>query len=601
MPYHHPAILEALGWTILNSCWQFGMIWMLVQVLKRIFPELSPALRYKLILAAVLAGVAWSVMSFSLVLSGGISWGAGWDVAGSASWVSKIAALMTGIQGILPWLASIYLAWLFVQLIRFGQHWWQSRGLIEEAGIKVPVDWRLFLEQTAFQMHILRPVQIWFSNRIDSPVIFGWLKPVILLPVSAMTQLSGEQIEALLIHELAHIRRQDYIWNIFITVIDILYYFNPFVHRLVAMIREEREHACDDWVLQLSYTPQTYAGALLVLEQQRSAVRSDLLLAANGNTPSLLLNRVQRMLQLPVSKQKNPGKVFLLTAILTGALGLSLLQPGQQAPMQTAWYTVQPVERVEAAIKIQANSWGLQPSNDQVSVTEKTVTPARIGKPVIGTSSIEANQVTRAAAAGATKDDWEVFNVLTATNGEGEPRVQQADLDQMPEERNYSLMEEDLAKAEQVVPSGQYPYVPKASFEVPTLIDTTFPMAELQAGLATLQAQEAALQTRLALNQLNWEALNARLKEKAHSAAELRQALEQSLATIDWKKVEADASKAANELARMSNAQKAKLSQQLRKAYQQQQLQIEKLQQELETRQKKLKQKTAEKGTIVYF
>jgi hypothetical protein len=338
-----------------------------------------------------------------------------------------------------------------------------------------------------------------------------------------------------------------------------------------------------------------------VLEQQRSAIRSDLLLAANGNAPSLLLNRVQRMLQLPVSKQKNPGKAFLLTSILTGALGLSLFQPGQQAPMQSAWYTVQPVARVDAATNIQTNSWGLQPSNDQVSATEKTATPARISKPVINTSTIAANQVTRTAAAGATKDDWKIFNVLTSADGEGEPRVQQADLDQMPEERNYSLMEEDLAKAAQVVPSGQYPYVPKASFEVPALIDTAYPLAELQAGLAHLQAQEAALQTRLALNQLNWEALNARLKENAHSAAELRQALEQSLATIDWKKVQADASKAANELARLSTAQKARLSQQLRKAYQQQQLQIEKLQQELETRQKQLKQKTAEKGTIVYF
>lgn len=600
MPHHNPAILEALGWTILNSFWQFGILWMLVQVLKRILPAKAAALRYNLFLVVLLGGVGWNMMSFFLVFSGGGNIWSSWTFTASNSLVNGISAMLRWLQNGLPWLAVAYLAWLMVQLFRFSQHWWRSKDFVQDEWLTVPVDWRVFLEQTAYRLNIVQPVQIWLSARIDSPVIFGWLQPVILLPVSALTQLSVQQIEAVLIHELAHIRRQDYIWNLVITIADILFYFNPFVHRLVAMIREEREHACDDWVLQFPYLPETYAGALLVLEQQRSALRSPLVLAANGNTPSLLLNRVQRMLDLPVSKKKNPGKLWCLSSLVLVALGLSFLKPELQLPGLKERHFVQPVVRVEQVAEYPTVSGRQQRKHAIAKSTEKPGSSTRTQNSGIAQSNAALSPDARSQAIEPGMENWVMTRVNPGPDELIAPTAAQANLELVEEERNYSLAEDDAATVLRFKNQGNYPYVPKASFEAPAL-DTSYPMAVLQSELANIQAREAVLQTQLALNQLKWEELNSRLKAKIPSAAALREELEQSLASTDWKKVQAETDQAVKQMSKMTSSQQAKMAQQLRKVYWEQQRRIEKLQQKLESEQKRQQQHAARKGTIVYF
>lgn len=598
MPHHHPAILGALGWTILNSWWQFGILWILVQVLKRMMPNASAALRYNLSLSVLLTGLGWSVIGFFLNWMGGVGSWVAWTVSDGSGWADGIKRLLQWVNVSLPYLAIVYLAWLAIQILRFTQNWWQSRQLVQDALVKAPVDWRLFLGRTAYQMHILQPVQLWLSSKIDSPLIFGWIKPVILLPVSALTQLSAEQIEAVLIHELAHIKRRDYFWNLIISFADILYYFNPFVSRLVAMIREEREHACDDWVLQFPYQPQTYAGALLLLEQQRSISRSQLLLAANGGTPALLLNRVQRMLQLPVSKQKSPGRFLLLTSILTVAIGLCFWEPQHQFPGLKGQVQPQPVARVAepadiSKIALPGSRVPLEGNPEKL----EAVATEQSGK---SRRAHDSQELARQELKVRANQEWQLTRVKAWTEEQEAASLEQASLALATEERNYSLAEPGLSKDPGVNQEG-YPYIPKASFEAPLEPDTAFPVAELQSSLANLRAREAALQTQLALNQLNWEELNSRLKDKEQSAEALRVELEKSLAAIDWKKVQADADRAVKDMAKMTLSQKARITQQLRDAFWKQQLQIEKLQKELESRQKHLKQQSAAKGTIIYF
>ena len=119
-------------------------------------------------------------------------------------------------------------------------------------------------------MGISRKVSVWISQHIDVPATIGFIKPVILIPFASLNNLSGDQLEAIILHELSHIKRNDYLINIMVAVIETILFFNPFVVLLSKVIKRERENCCDDFVLQYRYDPHSYAYALLRLEQSRA-------------------------------------------------------------------------------------------------------------------------------------------------------------------------------------------------------------------------------------------------------------------------------------------------------------------------------------------
>jgi hypothetical protein len=165
-------------------------------------------------------------------------------------------------------------------------------------------------------------VQIWLSSVVDTPVTLGIIKPVILLPVAVVNHLSLKQAEAIILHELNHIRRNDYLVNLLIACIDVIMFFNPFARLLTNSIRKERENCCDDMVLQFRYEPATYARALLSLEQNRVSTNA-LALAATGKDKYFLLNRVKRILgNEQVGNPFNQKLVaYLLSALLIAFIG----------------------------------------------------------------------------------------------------------------------------------------------------------------------------------------------------------------------------------------------------------------------------------------
>ena len=135
------------------------------------------------------------------------------------------------------------------------------------------------------------------------PTVIGWLKPVVLLPASALAGLAPNQIEAILAHELAHIRRHDYLVNLCRRVVETLLFYHPAVWWLSRRIRAERENCCDDLAVSLCGDPVAYAAALAELEGLRSTT-GDLVLAATGGS---LLQRVRRLLGAPTHAGRAPG------------------------------------------------------------------------------------------------------------------------------------------------------------------------------------------------------------------------------------------------------------------------------------------------------
>lgn len=191
---------------------------------------------------------------------------------------------------------------------------------------KAPIDIRLFTNKTALHLGIKKKIAIYVSKSIEIPCVSGFLKPIILLPFTLFNHLSTEQAEAVIIHELAHIKRNDYIINIFQSLIDVLLFFNPFAIVLSNNVRKERENCCDDWVVTYRYNKQLYASALLTLEQNRSH-NFQLLPAATGEKGYLLL-RIKRLFsETPVTYIAPLQKLRLAGTSLTLLIILLIFMP----------------------------------------------------------------------------------------------------------------------------------------------------------------------------------------------------------------------------------------------------------------------------------
>ncbi|HEX2606717.1 MAG TPA: M56 family metallopeptidase, partial [Flavisolibacter sp.] len=148
-------------------------------------------------------------------------------------------------------------------------------------------------------LEIPRKVMVYVSDLVNSPMTIGYLKPIILLPAAALNNISVQQVEAVLLHELSHIRRYDYLVNFLVSIINTILYFNPFVKQFMRSIEAERENCCDELVLQFGYDKVSYASALLTLEKI-SLQRQDLIMAATGK--NYLLNRIEKIVGMEKKK-----------------------------------------------------------------------------------------------------------------------------------------------------------------------------------------------------------------------------------------------------------------------------------------------------------
>ncbi|MFZ4462814.1 MAG: M56 family metallopeptidase, partial [Bacteroidales bacterium] len=178
-------------------------------------------------------------------------------------------------------------------LIRFSGGIWLTYRLKRKGRIACPDYWQQRLDIICNQLGINRSVRIFESVKISMPMVIGYLKPVILIPAGTLALIPYDQIEMVLLHELAHIRRADYLVNIFQSFVEILLFFNPFVWWITSVIRQERENCCDDLALGLNQQPGSLANALVNLSEIKlnQSYTSNLLYFNKINT----MKRIERM------------------------------------------------------------------------------------------------------------------------------------------------------------------------------------------------------------------------------------------------------------------------------------------------------------------
>jgi len=317
------AFLQALGYAIANSLWQVAFLWLIVVLINNV-AQLSSSSKYFAGITAQFAAFIWflcTLQFYYLRCGEALS-----EIPATTSLTNNqayvleptisnfsSAILYISVKGeqLLPYLSVAYLCLLSFLVVRLTRTFYLTNQISKKGLQKPDVDVRLFIKKTAAYLGIKKEVKIYFSNLIKSPLTVGFLKPLILVPVGSVNHLTTDQLEAVLLHELAHIKRADYLINILLSVIQILLFFNPFVQLLGKLIKRERENSCDDWVLQFQYNPVMYAEALLRIACIPTKCFA---MNATGNKNDLL-SRVKRMLNQQERSHSYRNQVFALLLI----------------------------------------------------------------------------------------------------------------------------------------------------------------------------------------------------------------------------------------------------------------------------------------------
>lgn len=297
--------LQALGWATLNSFWQMAALWALYASIQHYF-KLSAHQKYKVALVSLGLGFGWYAFTFLHFYNNGPQG----TLLASANGIAPTSSTWSMI------LSSASIAYLLLLLFpayRLVKNW-QFIGTLRRQGLeKTDMSYRLFVKKVAHRLGINKSVHIYISQLVTSPVTIGYFKPIILLPVAALNSLTLQQAEAILLHELAHIKRSDFLINLIVTFLHTLFYYNPFLKKFVAVIEAEREKCCDELVLQFQYDKISYASALLTLEKNAAALQA-LTLAATGGQH--LLKRIEKI----VGMEKKPSFSFTHLAGIMASL-----------------------------------------------------------------------------------------------------------------------------------------------------------------------------------------------------------------------------------------------------------------------------------------
>lgn len=557
------ALLGALGGALLHSLWQMGLLWLFYVVLTGNGQRFSARQRYNLALFCTLFGSVLFIFTIVNQLY------AGSDASLFDFIQSDAIAFIPGIrpgeffQPALPFLSGMYLLIVGYLFLRFFRQYYYTHRLINAGLKKAAPEIRLFLQEATVQLGIHRKIRLGFSDLISSPLTVGFWKPVILLPMAIACHLSIEQTEAIILHELNHIRKNDYLVNLLLATIDIILFFNPFSRLLSAALVRERENSCDDLVLQFKYKPAEYARALLLLEQHRAGAIPALAVSAMGSGRNLLLNRVQRILhgKAPMTL---PGARVMLILFFTFLLGAVGLIQSENIPQSFA-INRPPEQNTQTSEVITpfTTSTLASPQEEQVSsVAYKK--PIILKKVLVSPAEEESIPAEVASENDKTLETNYITEVVNLNDGIKSSGAVSAVV--VPD-RDYSI---DISKSSNLieatgVQATSVPYIPSGSFSYIYQInsDTTFP-SRFPISESELNGRRELEKAIATLENLDMNKLEKGIGASALQLKRLEAQLKKTLQSDEWHKMSKDLQanyKAVQNQLRMKQAYLAQLGQ----------------------------------------
>lgn len=418
-----PIVVERLGWVLVHSLWQFGLIAVLAAVVVRLLRRNSAAARYAvlcmaMLLIVVVPAATWMLLpafssgslpddlvrAFESPAGLGIDEGPGtealfnatsttsempeWDspvpIAESiepfeprsetaqpvpASLESKLLWADWAKQLLRPWLVWIVAGWsvgVVLCSLRPLLGWYTLRRLRRVGVSSVSDEVLATLRRVSQRLGMRRAVRALHSTLAKVPIVVGYFRPVILLPVSLVTSIPASQLEAILAHELAHVRRHDFLANLLQTLTETVFFYHPAVWWLSSRLRAEREHCCDDLVVAALGNRVEYGRALLAIEELRG--RESVL--ALGASDGRLLARVRRIVGFttdsPAGSPWSAISVVVLSLVFIGAMSVlswrsfaesqDMAKPTESDRLDEASGEV-PVEPADATTRVDPGEW----------------------------------------------------------------------------------------------------------------------------------------------------------------------------------------------------------------------------------------------------
>lgn len=332
--YLDSSFTVAFGWTLIHALWQCAAVAAAAWTGFRILRNRGAQARYLLGCLALGLMLALPVATLFGLWEGPSAGAAGSPSSDPAVLILRSSESLegTGLRPWLPWVIAAWTAGVCVMTLRLAGGWLWIQRLRWVQAEPAESHWQASLIRLARQLGIRRPLRLLQSGAVEVPMVLGWLRPVILVPVAIFTAMEPRALEAILVHELAHIRRHDYFVNLLQSAVEVLLFFHPAVWWLSAQVRVERENCCDDTAIALCGDPLFYARALAALEELRPTLQPNpsLALAATGGT---LMHRIRRILapKLPPSPAARAGLVAALAVSVLGAASTLGLRPQEKA------------------------------------------------------------------------------------------------------------------------------------------------------------------------------------------------------------------------------------------------------------------------------
>ncbi|MDQ6785202.1 MAG: polysaccharide deacetylase family protein [Acidobacteriota bacterium] len=389
-------LIENLGWTLVSSIWQIGLIALVLSLVLHFFKNFSANARYLLAVAAIgltlclpLATFVWLVNdSARNQFSNKTYETENADFIKAKTQITDNRALSvenkrqvtnaakenaffslenlqenfkTNLTSILPMLVGLWIFGVGIFTFRLTGGVWQLHKYKTREILAAEAVWQRKFVTLCLRLKITQTVKLLQSNRIKTPIVIGWLKPVVLIPASVFLQLNPQELETILAHELLHIRRHDNFVNVAQSFIEILFFYHPCGWWISAVVRREREFACDEAVLKMLDSPRSvYANALANLEEIRLLTKKALPPVSMAATGGKLMQRIERILQKNTEKQLNSKHslwsaglaLLLFSVILTSVFSTQTSVPVnaqtkiKDKKMAVGFVSIPPVDRM---------------------------------------------------------------------------------------------------------------------------------------------------------------------------------------------------------------------------------------------------------------
>jgi beta-lactamase regulating signal transducer with metallopeptidase domain len=287
---------HSVGLTLLHSIWQAALIYLVLQIRPSKQRSLSafalywPTIILTLVMLTTFIGVGQETAKSFGSAVGTLSTSSGWMPVFLVFWFVGMSFQFARLS--LDYLRLVY---------------WRSQGHVITEGIVYDKMIRL-----SRKLKVNSQIKLKMVNDLTVPMVIGFLKPLILFPVCLVNQLSSEEIDGILLHELSHIKRRDYLWNLILRGMEVILFFNPFVHLIIKETRIQREMSCDKVAAVVSRQPKALANALLRIEE----ISQNPKLAMALNSEGQLTQRIYSLLNIGVHKKRPTSSLGSMLAIL---------------------------------------------------------------------------------------------------------------------------------------------------------------------------------------------------------------------------------------------------------------------------------------------